>query len=454
MGLPWVKWFIISFDLIQGAIHSLIKLFIILFFLTVFYNHVKKSYWVWGSFLIISQLQLQPLRHKIKKFFFLEPTLTVLTLWLLLVILITTFNESSLSSNGLTFLILSLSLVILIFFFLNNLLYFYIFFELSIIPIFLVILIWGYQRERLFARLRLLLYTFIASLPLLFTLLFLRNEISRTTLSYMLKNLISYNQNSTWVSLTLIRAFLVKTPIYLTHMWLPKAHVEAPVFGSMILAAILLKMGTFGFALFRVSSFNNLLVYIILSLSIWGITTVSILCIKTIDMKILVAYSSVSHIAFLIALVLLNNQLSLIRRVLIILTHGFTSSALFFSVNLIYETSNSRSTILNKGIMFRSTYFFIWAAILMSNIRAPPRINFIAEVLGVFSLINLSMLTFILISLFIVRTSMYTYSIFRITSQLKSNKFHLINLYKKNYLVLVRHLFPIFIFTFNIGIFS
>lgn len=347
-------------------------------------------------------------------------------------------------------LVFSLTLVVLIFFETNNTIYFYIFFELSIIPIFLIILIWGYQRERLFASLRIFLYTLIASLPLLFILVFLGQKTRRLTLRLMAINTIESPNHSAYLSWMLAFAFLVKTPIYLTHIWLPKAHVEAPVFGSIILAAILLKIGTFGLSLIMYNIFTNFFFWGVLRIRIWRTFIVATFCIKILDIKVLVAYSSVSHMAFLIALIFLSQQLSLMRIRIIIISHGFTSSALFFLVNLIYELSNSRNTLFNKGVFHITSYYLVWAVILISNIRAPPTINFFAEVLGVFALLSRNFMLRLIIIPFIVFTAAYSYTLFRLTAQINTSKPLVFSTHGKNYLILVSHLIPIFIFTFGL----
>ncbi len=420
----------------------------------MFYQYSKNYFWAWRGVLIAAHLQWHLYNYKIQKFYFIESALVCLTLWLLIIILVVVNSDSFCNSSLLFLCIISLSLIVMAFFISNNLIYFYIFFELSILPIFLIIIVWGYQRERLFARLSILLYTFMASLPLLFVLLLLNQKIRILTISNLNILLITQSPRRLWLSLSLLSAFLVKTPIYLTHMWLPKAHVEAPVFGSIILAAILLKMGTFGFIIIRALTNNYTFALIITSLRAWAIIRVALMCVKTVDIKVLVAYSSVSHIALLIILIFINSSLSNFRGGLIILSHGFTSSALFFRVNLMYEMSHSRSTIFNKGVLYTPTYFFIWTLILIRNIRAPPRINFIAELIGVFALINKNCLFLVTIFLFIVMTSLYSYLIFRVTAQLKSNTQKILIIYKKNYLILSSHIATVFLFTLNLTMLS
>ena len=388
--------------------------------------------------------------QKVKKFFFLEPALGLLAVWLLVVLTITVYQNQVYARGLLYFLILVLTVIVLTFLKINGLLYFYIFFELSIAPIFLIILIWGYQRERLFASLSILLYTFIASLPLLFLIIFLNQTRRTRALTLLLINDLVSPQHSMLLTLRLLTAFLVKTPLYLTHMWLPKAHVEAPVYGSIILAAILLKIGTFGLVLLAGASYTASFVWGVLRVRIWSMVRVAAFCTKVIDIKVLVAYSSVSHIGLLLRLIFLNQTLRLTTASLTILTHGFTSSALFFTINLIYENSNSRSTLFNKGVLFISSYNFAWAIILISNIRAPPTVNFFAELLSIFRLLNSNFNILFIVVPFIVFTTAYSYLVYSVTTQLRTNKATNLFNHKKNYMILLAHLTPIFFIVVNL----
>lgn len=406
---------------------------------------------MWAPSLLANQLITPLLFQKMKKFSFLEPTLRLLILWLLLTVMITIYQNKTHIERFLLPLILTLTFIVLFFFNLNRLILFYIFFELSLVPIFLIILIWGYQSERLFASLSILLYTFIASLPLLFIVIFFNQRKTTRTLRLLIINSLSATPQSLVISRILTLAFLVKTPLYLTHIWLPKAHVEAPVFGSIILAAILLKIGTFGVLIFSCLRLRNSWFWRILALAIWRILRVALFALKIMDMKVLIAYSSVSHIGFLVALIFLNQQLRITRAALIIITHGFTSSALFFIVNLRYLTSNSRITLFNKGALFTRTYFLVWATVLIRNIRAPPTINFLAEVLGIFSILSRDFILGLCIVFFLVFTAAYSFFLFRISTQLQ-RRLSLSKLIAKNhYLVLLSHISPIFFLTLNIS---
>nr|QUQ06902.1 NADH dehydrogenase subunit 4 [Boccardiella hamata] len=291
-----------------------------------------------------------------------------------------------------------------------HLLNFYILFEASLIPTLILILSWGLQPERLQAGTYLMLYMVVASLPLLFSLLLLFNQNSHLEifLPYWLPP-VSPALMKLWWFFTIL-PFLVKTPIYSVHLWLPKAHVEAPVAGSMILAGILLKLGSYG--LFRLSfNFSEIAYKLsspLVTLSLWGACIASLLCLRQSDMKALIAYSSVSHMGLVTAGILSQTQWGWAGALLLMVAHGLASSGLFALANTIYETAHSRNLLLLKGMMNLFPAMTIWWFLLSaSNLGAPPSINMLAEAMLISATVAFSPMTVPLLGLMIMFTTAY-----------------------------------------------
>lgn len=217
---------------------------------------------------------------------------------------------------------------------------------------------------------------------------------SKTSLSLEYFLPVSLDQTklvSTLICLTLSGAFLVKLPIFMEHLWLPRAHVEAPVAGSIILAGVLLKLG--GYGLFRVLALCgaglNLVRSFLIGVSLFGIFYVGLICCRLNDFKALVAYSSVAHMALVISGVYRYYAWGYNGSLIIIVSHGLSSSGLFCIVNIYYERLGSRSFFINRGLIlilpiFSILIFFLCAA----NISAPPTINLLSEIFLMGSIIS------------------------------------------------------------------
>ena len=307
-------------------------------------------------------------------------------------------------------------LIVLYFFFSRCRVYImYFIFELSLIPIFLIIMGWGYQIERFNASLMIIFYTLLASLPLLFILVYLNLFINRRKVYIFRESLSNVGFINFRFRFIVLIAFIVKTPVFIFHSWLPKAHVEAPVYGSILLASLLLKLGTYGVYLIFLIFLRIQFSLIILRISLVGLILVRLSCLRLIDIKIIIALSSVSHIGIVLGGLVLYNKFLFWGRVYLILAHGVSSSLLFFGAGVMYMRCHSRIIIFSKGInSWIPTFSLLWFFRIMINIAGPPRVNLLSEIFLIIGFLNYCIFTRIYIFLGILLGSAYSLLIFRV----------------------------------------
>lgn len=254
----------------------------------------------------------------------------------------------------------------------KSLLILYSFFELSVVPVCLLILFFGYQPEKLQACLFIVIYTVVGRLPLLL---------------YIIYSPLKF-QSAEILTLALTLGFMVKTPMYLLHIWLPKAHVEAPVGGSIILAGILLKLGSYGLVVFLPFVKMNWTMSFYLTIRLLGSVISSILCVRRGDIKMLIAYSSVVHIGTVSIGLISGTELGYSCGVLMIVGHGISSPFLFAMAYWLYLSSHSRL------LLYNITTWPLLMALIFSlvtlNISIPPRLCLWSEVFLALVLIYLS----------------------------------------------------------------
>lgn len=317
----------------------------------------------------------------------------MLLLSLLVVILITLVGSYEFYTyNKWNVLLFFLFLMLLSLFFtfrLTSFLLFYLFFEFVVIPTFIIIISWGYRFGRVQAAFFMFLYTFLSSLPLLIFLILLFFDGVRL---FFFFNFFSFSLKISyfywWLFFLLV--FIVKLPLFILHLWLPKAHVDAPLLGSIILAGVLLKIGGYGayksmiyfyFYLFNISCW-------LISYSIFGGLLIGIICLRQIDVKRLIAFSSVVHMGPVFCCIVLISYHGLLGSYWIMVSHGFCSACIFFILNVVYLIIGSRRIFfLRGGINYFPFFTMIWFFFCLANMGFPPTFNFFSEIIimvGVF----------------------------------------------------------------------
>jgi NADH-quinone oxidoreductase subunit M len=269
---------------------------------------------------------------------------------------------------------------------------FYIFFEGVLIPMFLIIGVWGGQR-RVYAAFKFFLYTLTGSVLMLLAILAIYLQAGTTDvptlLKYALPGDIQY-----WLWLAFFASFAVKVPMWPVHTWLPDAHVEAPTAGSVILAGVLLKMGAYGFLRFSVPMLpvaTDFFTPMVFSLSIIAVIYTSLVALVQLDMKKLIAYSSVAHMGFVTLGIFTLNQQGVTGAIFQMLSHGIVSAALFLCVGVIYDRMHTREIARYGGLAERMpVYAFFFMVFMLASVGLPGTSGFVGEILILVGLFQVS----------------------------------------------------------------
>jgi len=260
---------------------------------------------------------------------------------------------------------------------------FYVFFEGSLLPMFLIIGIWGGKR-RIQAAYKFFFYTFTGSVLMLLAIMFMFAQAGTLDIQKLLQ--FDFDPGAqTWLWLAFFASLAVKMPMWPFHRWLPEAHVEAPTAGSVILAAILLKLGGYGFIRFSLAMFPDASAYFanfVFVLSIAAIIITSLIALVQTDIKKLIAYSSVAHMGFVTMGIFAGNEFGVQGAIFQMVSHGIVSGALFLCVGVIYDRMHTREIEAYGGLVERMPqYAFAFMVFTMANVGLPGTSGFVGEFL-------------------------------------------------------------------------
>lgn len=370
--------------------------------------------------------------------------LTILSVW----------NNIKFQVKGFLLLVLLVEWVLINMFIVVDLFLFYIWFEAVLIPMYLLIGIWGSRQRKTYASFMFFFYTYVGSLFLLLGLFLLYNHIG----SLDLFSLIEYNfikEKGLLIWFLLMLAFAVKVPMFPAHIWLPEAHVEAPTVGSVLLAGVLLKLGIFAVIRFLIPIFPLEMQYFSPFFSIFaliGILYISLTTMRQIDLKKIIAYASVAHMNYVVLGVFGANSLSLAGSIFLMIAHGIVSAGLFFLIGFLYDRYKTRNIRYYRGLIaFMPIYGVSFFILSLANMSFPGTCNFIGEAIILFGITQINVLITWLAAIGIIFCAIYTIWLFNrimygpITPTIDT----FADLSKKEFFTI----FPLLVLTIFLGIF-
>ena len=333
----------------------------------------------------------------------------VLSSFLIFLCTLFIWNEKFIKEYSIALIVLDLLLLLV--FSVMDLLLFYIFFEAILIPMYLLVGVWGSRERKVRAAYLLFFYTLIGSLCMLIGIIYIYSVTGTLSLEYLLTYKFSFNEQY-WLWLAFFLSFSSKIPMFPFHIWLPDSHVEAPTVGSVLLAGILLKLGVYGFLRFSLCLFPDLSLFfspLIYLLSILGIIYASLTAIRQTDLKRIIAYSSIAHMNLVTLGIFSFSIIGIEGAILQSISHGFVSGALFFLVGIIYDRYHSRLLYYYGGLVhMMPVYSLLFLIFTMANIALPGTSSFVGEFLLLCGVYQTNSLTAFIAALGVILSGAYS----------------------------------------------